>query len=78
MRSDRVAVGGDTGPPRQLSESALSISELSARPDASPPGPGRCLILLPTCLSILLKFIGTGTTVALILALSSAIYMLCT
>ncbi len=61
MIPDRGAGGGDAGPP--LSESAPSISELSARParDASPPSPGRCLILPPTCL---LKFIGTGTTIA--------------
>jgi hypothetical protein len=64
MIPDRGACVGDAGP--QLSASALSISELSSSParDASPPGPGRCPILPPTCLSFLLKFTGTGTTVA--------------
>jgi hypothetical protein len=42
--------------------SALSTSELSARPNASPPGPSRCPILPPNCLSFLLKFIRTDST----------------
>ena len=48
----------------QASRAALSIPEsrLSARANASAPGQSRCPNLPPTCLSFLLKFIGTGTT----------------
>lgn len=45
------------------SRAALSIPELCARANASAPGPSRCPILPPICLSFLLKLTGTGTTV---------------